>query len=638
MKKLLTLCLLAITMCMGAQTKKVAVYVIGEDAGINKVLGSKLVSAIARSEEFSAIERTESFLTELNKEQNYQRTGVVDDDELTRLGKQFGVQYICVAAVAEAFGEQYLSARLIDVETAQVERTASSSGTIHTLEGLVNATNSVAQELLTSIRDENYSNAKKVAVYIVRNEAGKQIGRVLGDKLVAGFTNSGRYLAIERTNSFLSQLSKEQNYQRTGAVEDDDISRLGKQFGVQYVCVADVTDVWGEKFISARLIDVETAEVVNSYEVGGEMNTMRKCLKIANEISDVLSQVTIAELAKAQKRVAQEGFVDLGLPSGTCWKKTNEVNRMTYTEAINKYSTYLPTHNQCSELIEKCEWIMMSDGVHVIGPNGNSIILHATENRDKALFYASYLTLPSFPDRFYNGTWQNVIKHLCIWTTKDDSNCRGYVRSRNMPSYYETGGRSEFENWGILLCQQVDALSKREHDDRTLTTQKEYTPIYTEMGETYCDGAYQRSNGQTFETYINSLDEQYFRLSFSFKALSYYGVNDYYKKPEEEQYPLTLSHSSRVLSLCLHNDGTIWIKTNNGNHIYKTNITYHPNQYCDIDIEYYKGWLTINGQKMWVEIKDNYDHYFGSVNYSNGHSFIGYLKDVQVFNVKNIDD
>lgn len=158
------------------------------------------------------------------------------------------------------------------------------------------------------------------------------------------------------------------------------------------------------------------------------------------------------------------------------------------------------------------------------------------------------------------------------------------------------------------------------------------------MGETYCDGAYQRSNGQTFETYINSLDKQYFRLAFSFKAFSYYGVDDYYKTPEEEQYPLTLSSNSRVLSLCLHNDGTIWIKTNNGDHIYKTNITYHPNQYCDIDIEYYKGWLTINGQKMWVEIEDNYDNYLGSVNYSNGHSFIGYLKDVQVFNVKNIDD
>ena len=99
--------------------KKVAVYVMGEDAGINNVLGSKLVTAIAQSEEYTAIERTAAFLAQLSKEQKCQRTGAVDDSELSRLGKQFGVQYVCVATVSDAFNEKYLSARLIDVESAQ---------------------------------------------------------------------------------------------------------------------------------------------------------------------------------------------------------------------------------------------------------------------------------------------------------------------------------------------------------------------------------------------------------------------------------------------------------------------------------------------------------------------------------------
>lgn len=285
-------------MCVGAQTKKVAVYVTGKDAGINKVLGSKLVSAIVRSEEFSAIERTESFLSELSKEQSYQRTGAVDDDELTRLGKQFGVQYICVASVAEAFDEQYLSARLIDVETAQVERTASSSGAIQSLESLVAAANSVCADLLTNLNQGKLSNSKKVAVYVVKNDAGKEIGRVLGDKLVAGFASSGRYLAIERTNSFLSQLSKEQTYQHTGAVNDTTISRLGKQFGVQYVCVADVTDVLGGKYITARLIDVETAEIVDACDGNGYINSMSSCVAMANDVASKLSHISLSSFTK----------------------------------------------------------------------------------------------------------------------------------------------------------------------------------------------------------------------------------------------------------------------------------------------------------------------------------------------------
>lgn len=306
MKKLLIILLSALSLTAFAQQKKVAVYVTGEDAGINKVLGSKLVSAIARSEEYTAIERTESFLAELSKEQNYQRTGAVDDNELSRLGKQFGVQYICVAAVSKAFNEDYISARLIDVETAQVERTASSSGAIQSLDGIVNAAHSVSSDLLSSLGKGRQSNLKKVAVYVVKNEAGRNIGRVLGDKLVSGFTNSGRYIAIERTNSFLTQLNKEQNYQHSGAVDDNDLSRLGKQFGVQYVCVADVSDVFGEKYISARLIDVETAEVVNTHDVGGEMNSMSCCLRMANDIAANLSKGTFAEQAEEARLKAEE--------------------------------------------------------------------------------------------------------------------------------------------------------------------------------------------------------------------------------------------------------------------------------------------------------------------------------------------
>lgn len=288
----------ACAIAISAQQKKVAVYVMGADAGMNKVLGSKLVSAIARSEEYSAIERTAAFLAELSKEQDYQRTGAVDESELSRLGKQFGVQYVCVAAFTKAFDEDYITARLIDVESAQVERTASTNAAIRDLESLVYAANSLSTELLQSLGNERGQNSKKVAVYVIPNDSGKEIGRVLGDKLVAAFTNSGRYIAIERTNSFLYQLSKEQDYQRTGAVEDSDISRIGKQFGVQYVCVADVSEVFGEKFVSARLVDVETAEVVNSHDVGGAMNTMRNCLQVANEIADYLSKGTFKEQAE----------------------------------------------------------------------------------------------------------------------------------------------------------------------------------------------------------------------------------------------------------------------------------------------------------------------------------------------------
>ena len=639
MKKLLILLLSALSLTVFAQQKKVAVYVTGTDASINKVVGSKLVSAIARGENLSAVERTESFLLELNKEQNYQRTGAVDDTELSELGKQFGVQYVCVAAVFDAFNEKYLSVRLINVETALVECTASSAGAIKSLDDIVNAANSVSNELFSLLGRSRQSNSKKVAIYVINNEAGRNIGRVLGDKLVAGFSNSGRYIAIERTDNFLSQLQKEQNYQRSGFVDDNEISRLGKQFGVNYVCVADISDVFGEKYISVRLIDVETAEVVNSHEVGGEVNSMMSCLKMANEITDVLSQFTIAELSKEKQRIEYEGFVDLGLPSGTCWKKTNEERKMTYNDAVNNYRGYLPNQEQCSELKELCEWVLVNDGVRVIGPNGNYITLKATEEKEDAIFYASYLALPTFPTYYSFGEnkWYKCLHDLCIWTDRENLPIRGYrghIRSFGSIDQYETSN----EEWGIILCQQVEALSKRLHDDRTLTTKKEYTTLYTKSGEFYCDGSYSDPPGQIFESpNLDLLNEDYFRVTFSFKAISYEGINKW-KNVQECQYPLVLSRAARVMSLCLHNDGTIFIVTNNGDHKYETTLKYIPNQYCNIDLEYYKGLLTINGQKIWVKMDmKKWDKKFSSVNYSNGYSFLGYLKDVEISNVTNVD-
>lgn len=294
------LCCLSMTVL--AQQKKVAVYVIGEDASLNKVVGSKLVAAIARTDEFSVVERSSEFQAALTSELLYEHAGEVDENEIARLGKQYGVSLVCVANVFQAFKEQYISARIIDVESAQVIRTASSSGSVQTLTDLINAASDLATDLVQNMGTEQPYNMKKVAVYVPRNDASKGIGRVLGDKMVAAFVTSGRYIAVERTNSFLTQLRNEQEYQQNGAVDDKEISRIGQQFGVQYVCVADISDVMGEKYVSARMIDVETAEVVNTHDVGGIINDMNSCLRIATDISEALSKGTIKEQAEEARR------------------------------------------------------------------------------------------------------------------------------------------------------------------------------------------------------------------------------------------------------------------------------------------------------------------------------------------------
>ena len=390
MKKLLILLLSVLSLTVFAQQKKVAVYVTGDDP-INSIMGDHLVDGIAHDGKYIAVERTASFLNELVKEQSYQRTGAVDDSELSRLGKQFGVDYVCVATPFNVWGEKYISARMIDVERAEVIATSSANGKVENSAQFLSVLGSLTKGLLRSFEQAKMADAKKVAVYVTRT-GNKDIDIILGDQLVAGFATSGRYLAIERTQGFLNQLSKEQAYQQAGAVDDSDLMRLGKQFGVQYVCVAKTSQLFGDYYIASRLIDVEHGEVVNSYKKDAvQLGSSQQVVTVAKEIASKLSDKTIAEQLKEEELARQarqasiapylaQGYVDLGLPSGTLWKNANEGGdyaRYTYDEAMSRWSSKLPTKAQLEELKDKCTWTWTGRGYKVTGPNGNSITLPA---------------------------------------------------------------------------------------------------------------------------------------------------------------------------------------------------------------------------------------------------------------------
>lgn len=124
---------------------------------------------------------------------------------------------------------------------------------------------------------------QKVAVYVTGDtEAGYK--KVIGSKLVTGITRSEGYAAVERTADFLAELTKEQDYQMSGAVSDNQIARLGQQFGVRYVLVADISEVFESMFISARMIDVQTAQITNSTESDAVVDDMNSLSKIAESI------------------------------------------------------------------------------------------------------------------------------------------------------------------------------------------------------------------------------------------------------------------------------------------------------------------------------------------------------------------
>lgn len=81
--------------------------------------------------------------------------------------------------------------------------------------------------------------------------------------------------------------------------------------------------------------------------------------------------------APSAEMAAANGFVNLGLHSGTLWKAKNEAGYFTYDQAVARYGKSLPTKAQLEELTTRCTWTWTGNGYRVKGPNGNSIELQA---------------------------------------------------------------------------------------------------------------------------------------------------------------------------------------------------------------------------------------------------------------------
>ncbi|MDR0330197.1 MAG: CsgG/HfaB family protein [Chitinispirillales bacterium] len=127
-----------------------------------------------------------------------------------------------------------------------------------------------------------------IAVYVTGDKTDSE-KKALGTKMLVALVNSGKFVAVERSDDFLSEIDNEHKKQREGAVDDSQVSKLGKQFGVQYVCVANIAAAFGGHQVSARIINVETAVVV---AVGEDDSPLRNM----DDLSNVSFRVTRALL------------------------------------------------------------------------------------------------------------------------------------------------------------------------------------------------------------------------------------------------------------------------------------------------------------------------------------------------------
>ena len=210
---------------------------------------------------------------------------------------------------------------------------------------------------------------------------------MLRSNLAKAITNTPGFEAYDRAD--LDAVMSEQDFQRTGMVSEDQIKKLGQMTGAAFVLVSEAVKVDDSNmFITAKILNVETAktEMTDNELMGtsaadiqkGCVNLAQKLLGIAPaEEPQIQSSATEqkTEQVAAPSRTAN-GYVDLGLPSGTLWKATNEIcGLITFEQAIRDFPNALPTKEQWEELLLSCTWTLQGNGWIVTGPNSESIVL-----------------------------------------------------------------------------------------------------------------------------------------------------------------------------------------------------------------------------------------------------------------------
>lgn len=233
MKKVFTLIVgLMLTMNAFAQ-KTVAVYVTsseGVSQETNKVLGSELVAAITKTADYIAVERTADFMAQVAKEQgNYE----IDDAALYDLGRKFGASNVCVADVTKFGDEYYIVARLLDIKTSKVWKTAKQYSTLNSLRELITTSETLASEL--------FGNTKEFSTYAYGDNVDNNSYIVSIDNRGLYTNVTMKYVSVNpqqrlgiADNTYIEDMDTHQKYNLIDAINIDKVNHnnnAGKLIG-----------------------------------------------------------------------------------------------------------------------------------------------------------------------------------------------------------------------------------------------------------------------------------------------------------------------------------------------------------------------------------------------------------------------
>ena len=171
------------------------------------ILRASLSKAITQTEGYEAYDRTD--VDAIMSEQDFQRTGMVSNDQIKRLGEMTGANYILVAEAAQLDDKKtmFITAKLLDVETAR---------TIMTDYVMMGTTADAIQEGCTVLSEKLFSNTtKSTPSKVAANTSASQIPQMSanignGETFVINSKSTQKMFGVKKYSYGGSQMDEKQ--------------------------------------------------------------------------------------------------------------------------------------------------------------------------------------------------------------------------------------------------------------------------------------------------------------------------------------------------------------------------------------------------------------------------------------------
>lgn len=153
---------------------------------------------------------------------------------------------------------------------------------------------------------KNTNKTKKISmafVALTSDAQNKFVENYVTDALTQSIFETGNVRIIERAN--LEKILAEQKFQSSGLVDDNSAKAIGKIAGVDYVCYGDMKDIGEEITVNARIVDVESGEVLAISRTTVEKDKYLRDYAVAQKKVEVEKKRVEAEQKDIEERLAK---------------------------------------------------------------------------------------------------------------------------------------------------------------------------------------------------------------------------------------------------------------------------------------------------------------------------------------------